>query len=203
MWRVKIMSTSEIALRWMSQIIFDGKPTLVQVMASCHQARSHYLSQCWLTSMLPCGITRPQWAKSFGMANQFHPTLYNRYNHVSIMRLKLIHVSERGPRQPQQRNQNDLINKMVADVKVVPDHQQQSCSVLLTMEWLVPQQSHYARHVCIGATTNIYGQERDGDRNHINPWTIVSLCHHCYNLSSSLSFIIIIISITTIIFFKI
>ena len=33
---------------------------LVQVMAWCHQAPSHYLSQCWPRSMSPYGITRPQ-----------------------------------------------------------------------------------------------------------------------------------------------
>ena len=29
----------------------------------CRQATSHYLSQCWSASMLPYGITRPQWVK--------------------------------------------------------------------------------------------------------------------------------------------
>ena len=37
------------------------KSTLVQVMAWCHQATSHYLSQCWPKFMLPYGVTRPQW----------------------------------------------------------------------------------------------------------------------------------------------
>ena len=32
-------------------------------MAWCHQAPSHYLHQCWPKSMLPYGITRPQWVK--------------------------------------------------------------------------------------------------------------------------------------------
>ena len=32
-------------------------------MAWCHQATSHYLSQCWPRSMSPYGITRPQWVK--------------------------------------------------------------------------------------------------------------------------------------------
>ena len=45
------------ALRSMPQ---DGKSMLVQVMAWCHQAASHYLSQCWPSSMLPYSITRPQ-----------------------------------------------------------------------------------------------------------------------------------------------
>ena len=39
----------------------DDKSKLVQVMAWCRQATSHYLSQCWYRSMSPYGITRPQW----------------------------------------------------------------------------------------------------------------------------------------------
>ena len=55
--------SSEIALRWMSLALIDDKSTLVQVMAWCCQATSHYLSQCWHRSMSPNGITRPQWGK--------------------------------------------------------------------------------------------------------------------------------------------
>ena len=36
------------------------KSTLVQVMAWCRQATSHYLNQCWPRSPTPCGVTRPQ-----------------------------------------------------------------------------------------------------------------------------------------------
>ena len=50
-----------IALRWLSLDLNDDKSTLVQVMAWCHQATSHYLSQCWPRSMSPYGIARPQW----------------------------------------------------------------------------------------------------------------------------------------------
>ena len=53
----------EIALRWISLNLTDDKSTLVQVMAWCHQATSHYLSQCWLRSLSPYGVTRPQWVK--------------------------------------------------------------------------------------------------------------------------------------------
>ena len=35
--------------------------TLVQVMACCCQATSHYLKQCWLKSMLSYDFTRTQW----------------------------------------------------------------------------------------------------------------------------------------------
>ena len=49
------------ALRWMPRDLTDDKSTLVQVMAWCRQATSHYLSQCWPSSMSPYGITRPQW----------------------------------------------------------------------------------------------------------------------------------------------
>ena len=51
----------EIALIWMSLGFTDDQSTLVQVMAWCHQATSHYLSQCWPRSLSPYGITRPQW----------------------------------------------------------------------------------------------------------------------------------------------
>ena len=54
----------EIAFRWMSLDLIDDESTLVQVMAWCHQATSHYLSQCWPRSLLPHGITRPQWVNS-------------------------------------------------------------------------------------------------------------------------------------------
>ena len=46
-------SSYDNALRWMPQDLTDDKSTLVQVMAWCHQATSHYLSQCWL---IPCRL---------------------------------------------------------------------------------------------------------------------------------------------------
>ena len=57
--------TSEIVLRWMPQDLTDDKSTLVQAMAWCYQATSHYLNQCWPRSMSPYGITRPQWVNSW------------------------------------------------------------------------------------------------------------------------------------------
>ena len=58
----------EIALRSMPQDPTDDKSTLVQVMAWCRQAPSHYLSQCWPRSVSPNGVTRPQWVND----NAFH-----------------------------------------------------------------------------------------------------------------------------------
>ena len=54
-------SYSDNALRWMSRDLTEDKSTLVQVMAWCRQAPSHYLSQCWPRSMSLHGVTRPQW----------------------------------------------------------------------------------------------------------------------------------------------
>ena len=54
-------SSCEIALKRISLDFTDDQSTLVQVMAWCRQATSHYLSQCWPRSMTPSGITRPQW----------------------------------------------------------------------------------------------------------------------------------------------
>ena len=47
----------------MLQNLTDDKSTLVQVMAWCRQASSHYLNQCWPKSPTPYGITRLQWVK--------------------------------------------------------------------------------------------------------------------------------------------
>ena len=55
------------APRWMLWDLTDGKSTLVQLMAWCRQATSHYLSQCWPSSMLPYGVTRPQWVKEMAV----------------------------------------------------------------------------------------------------------------------------------------
>ena len=41
----------EIALIWLSLDFTDDQKTLVQVMAWCRQATSHYLSQCWPRSL--------------------------------------------------------------------------------------------------------------------------------------------------------
>ena len=74
----------EIALIWMSLDFSDGLSTLVQVMAWCRQATSHYMSQCWPRSLSPYGVTRPQWV--------------NGYNYLSMLGFKLIHISQRCPR---------------------------------------------------------------------------------------------------------
>ena len=59
--RLKQISTLYLGLYFLSPT--NEKSTLVQVMAWCHQATSHYLSQCWPTSLLPYGIRRPQYVK--------------------------------------------------------------------------------------------------------------------------------------------
>ena len=48
-----------IALGWMSLDPSDEKSTLVQVMAWCCQATSHYHNQCWPRSKFPYGVIRP------------------------------------------------------------------------------------------------------------------------------------------------
>ena len=51
----------EIALIWMSLDFTDDQSTLVQVMAWCRQATSHYLNQCWPRAMSPYYVIIPQW----------------------------------------------------------------------------------------------------------------------------------------------
>ena len=63
-WIDTLSNSCETALRSMPQNPSDDKSTLVQVMAWCRQAASHYLSQCCPKSLSPYGVTRPQWVKS-------------------------------------------------------------------------------------------------------------------------------------------
>ena len=62
-----IRYSNDNAPRWMPWDLTDDKSTLVQVMAWYRQATSHYLSQCWPRSMLPYGITMPQWVNKLFM----------------------------------------------------------------------------------------------------------------------------------------
>ena len=63
-WWLRYVSLVNLPFRWMSLDLTDDKSTLVQVMAWCHQATSHYLSQCWPRSLSSYGITRPQWVNA-------------------------------------------------------------------------------------------------------------------------------------------
>ena len=56
--------TCAILLTWMSLDLTDDESTLVQVMAWCRQASSHYLNQCWPRPKPPYGVSRPQWVNN-------------------------------------------------------------------------------------------------------------------------------------------
>ena len=69
----------EIALIWMSLDFTDDRWRLIQVMAWCRQAPSHYLSQCWPRSPSPYDVTDPQWVKTY-------------FNHVAILTLSFLSI---------------------------------------------------------------------------------------------------------------
>ena len=60
-WIESLSTSCEIAFMILSQDPNLDYSTSVQVMAWCRQATSHYLHQCWPTSMSPYGVIRPQW----------------------------------------------------------------------------------------------------------------------------------------------
>ena len=77
----------EIVLRWISLDLSDDKSTLVQVMAWCRQATSHYLSQCWPRSLSPYVVIRPQWVKCL-FTSQFNlcsPGVSMLYVHIYLL----------------------------------------------------------------------------------------------------------------------
>ena len=53
----------EIDVRLKARNLTNDKLILVQAMAWCRQAASHYLSQCWPRSVSPYGVTMPRWVK--------------------------------------------------------------------------------------------------------------------------------------------
>ena len=66
------------------------KSTLVQVMAWCCQATSHYLSQCWPRPMSPYGVTRPQWVNLFQLSSHSPAVtrpLSIKYLHLNLFQL--------------------------------------------------------------------------------------------------------------------
>ena len=96
---------TDIALKWMPQNLTNEKSTMVQVMAWCRQATSHYLSQCWPRSMLPYDVTRPQWVNGgqpicdiICSVGDHHPLLsaatclthWGRVTHICISKLIII-----------------------------------------------------------------------------------------------------------------
>ena len=80
-------SSNDNVLRWMPWDLTDGKSTLIQVMAWCCQATSHYLSQCW-----PYGVTRPQWVKIAALypIHCFNETLWRKTDFSSFMYLSIL-----------------------------------------------------------------------------------------------------------------
>ena len=75
---------SEIALRRMSLDLTDDKSTLVHVMAWWCQATSHYLSQCWPSSLSPYDVTRPQWVKAWNRCKKKKKNLWNLNQNMPI-----------------------------------------------------------------------------------------------------------------------
>ena len=101
-WIDTLSNSWETVLRRMPQNPSDDKSTLVQVMAWCRQATSHYLSQCCPRSLSPHGITRPQWfniLKHEENGQQFAHWLINVYfiflnkHHCILIEISLKFVS--------------------------------------------------------------------------------------------------------------
>ena len=92
----------ELVLRWMSLDLTDDKSTLVQVMAWCCQATSHYLSQCWPISLSPYGVTRPQWVNmSIQAKNRWFESNLGKITRlvaaIKSLRFALFQVKSTGP----------------------------------------------------------------------------------------------------------
>ena len=93
-WIRLISNSYELALRRTPFNPTGDKSTLVQVMAWCRQATSHYLNQCWYRSMSPYGVTRPQWVKPFCESISVRRfVIWNLHQHQSTYSLDIQWIS--------------------------------------------------------------------------------------------------------------
>ena len=96
--RFDILSNSnEMALWRMPHNPTDGKSTLVQVMAWCRQATSHYPSWCWPRSLSPYGINKPQWVNSSELAMELSqsctkPLKYSMHTRSTVHDIAAAHL---------------------------------------------------------------------------------------------------------------
>ena len=76
-------SSNNNAPKWMPWELTKDKSTLVQVMAWCLQATSHYLSQCWPSSMSPYAspghnvLTHLGWNKMAAISQMTFPIAFS------------------------------------------------------------------------------------------------------------------------------
>ena len=94
------ISSHDNALRWMPQDLTDDKSTLVQVMAWCCQATSHYLSQCWPKAMSPYGIIRPQWVNELALGWCMENVIFKLILQIYIMSISWETVPMVVPQEP-------------------------------------------------------------------------------------------------------
>ena len=77
----------------MPQDLTDDKSTLVQVIAWCRQATSHYLHQCWPRSPTPYDVTRPQWVKINRMLQDFLAGDWARHEKIRLKTKNICNTS--------------------------------------------------------------------------------------------------------------
>ena len=77
--------SSAIAFRWMAQDLTDDKSALIQVLAWCCQARSHYMNQCWLRSMMLYDDTRSQWVTPIEIWTKRQLFFLNKKNFLNFI----------------------------------------------------------------------------------------------------------------------
>ena len=95
MWVIDGWSISgDIALRWMSPDLTDDKSTLVQVMAWCRQATSHYMSQCWPISVSLYAVTRPQRVNIKRIQHRQDIYIYRSYSFIYTVSHSPVNLSK-------------------------------------------------------------------------------------------------------------
>ena len=70
---------------WIPLNPIDDKWTLIQVMACCHQAKSHYLRQCWPRPLLSYGHDELIHWEQGRMVDNLHVTILNAFSDENFL----------------------------------------------------------------------------------------------------------------------
>ena len=84
-----LKNSDKVVLIWITLDFFDDKSTLVEVMAWCLMAPSHYLNRCWSSSIMPYDVIIGQWVNPL---NILRKPLFIIYRFLCFRQQKQIYL---------------------------------------------------------------------------------------------------------------
>ena len=115
----------------MPQDFIDDQSTLVQVMTWCnaHKATSHYMNQCWPSSMMSYCVTRPQWVNRTIPNNKEGDWLPENIPLCGFMTHKCIRICMSAQNTQREREMYNILQLHIIKCKEIVDSLLVYCSL--------------------------------------------------------------------------